>query len=126
MKQEARIQALGVLYADDRAADRICDDDMSAKARRLVEGVRNHRESIDEAINAAAIDWQVDRMAAVDRAILRIAVFELAHTNTPHAVVMNEAVEIAKTYSTAKSGPFVNGVLDKVVKDLRDRQDDGS
>lgn len=118
MKVEARVEALGVLYADDRIPDRSSDDTLSAKATRLVEGVRAHADEIDAAINQAAIDWRVDRMAAVDRNVLRIAVYELGWTDTPRAVVMNEAVEMAKTYSTAKSGSFVNGVLDKVVKNL--------
>lgn len=118
MKVEARVEALGVLYADDRNPDRIAEDSLSAKATRLVDGVRGHADEIDAAINEAAIDWRIERMAAVDRNILRIAVYELGWTDTPRGVVMNEAVEIAKTYSTTKSGSFVNGVLDKVVKNL--------
>jgi len=118
VKVEARVEALGVLYADDRNPERLAEDSLSAKASRFVEGVRAHSEEIDAAINAAAIDWRVERMAAVDRNVLRIAVYELGWTDTPRAVVMNEAVEMAKTYSTTKSGSFVNGVLDKVVKNL--------
>lgn len=123
MKQEARIEALGALYADDRTSNPAPDAQMSARATRLVDGVREHQEEIDTAINDAAIDWRVDRMAAVDRIILRIAVYELLHTQTPKAVVMNEAVEIAKTYSTERSGAFVNGVLDKVANTTAEPDD---
>jgi transcription antitermination protein NusB len=61
-----------------------------------------------------AAGWRVDRMPAVDRTILRLALYELRHTSTPLAVVIDEAVELAKRYSTERSGSFVNGVLGKL------------
>ena len=63
----------------------------------------------------AATGWRVERMPAVDRALLRLALFELRHTDTPVAVVISEAVELAKEYSTQRSGSFVNGVLGNLV-----------
>ncbi|MCB1246981.1 MAG: transcription antitermination factor NusB [Acidimicrobiia bacterium] len=131
MKPEARIEALDVLYAADRVRAEATADSitgLSAKASRLVDGVREHRVAIDEAIEAVAIDWRIERMPAVDRTVLRIAVYEILFTDTPPAVVINEAVEIAKTYSTERSGPFVNGVLDTVARNRADRTypDDGT
>jgi transcription antitermination protein NusB len=78
----------------------------------LAEGVLAYRAELDRTIEAASDNWRVDRMPAVDRAILRLALFELRHEPaTPTAVVISEAVRIAKEYSTDKSGAFVNGVL---------------
>jgi len=77
-----------------------------------------HLNEIDPLIEQAAQNWQLKRMAAVDRAVLRMAVAELLfHKDTPPKVVINEAVELAKRYSTAASGSFVNGILDKIHKD---------
>lgn len=84
-------------------------------ARVLVRGVTEHLAELDKAIQDAAVNWQVSRMPFVDRAILRMGVFELLHMfDVPPKVSINEAVELAKKYSTEKSGSFVNGVLDKV------------
>ena len=85
-----------------------------------------HIGEIDPLVEQAAQNWQLKRMAAVDRAILRMAVAELFfHRDTPPKVVINEAVELAKRYSTAASGSFVNGILDKIHKDeLRARKDE--
>ena len=62
-------------------------------------------------MNARATDWRVERMPAVDRAILRLAIYELRYTDTPVGVVLSEAVALANEYSTAQSGKFINGVL---------------
>lgn len=81
-------------------------------AMELVAGVDRHRSEIDEVIGAHARNWEVDRMPALDRAILRLATFELLHRpDVPTAVVISEAVELAKSYSTDDSGRYVNGVL---------------
>lgn len=75
----------------------------------------------DELIGGATIRWQFSRLSPVDRSILRLAVYQLAHCpEIPPKVVINEAIELAKKYSTEKSGPFVNGVLDAVLKKLKD------
>lgn len=86
----------------------------------LIRGVDGHREDLDRRIDTAAEHWSIDRMAMVDRAVLRIGAFELAHrADVPTAVVIDEAVELAKRYSTAESGRFVNGVLARLALDLR-------
>lgn len=84
-------------------------------ARALVEGVRQHQESLDALISAVAENWRLDRMAAIDRNILRLGAFELLHCpDVPSKVAINEALELAKRYSTAQSSRFVNGILDRL------------
>lgn len=82
----------------------------------LVEGVKKHQAEIDEAIKQVAENWRLDRMAAIDRNILRLGAYELLHGETPAKVAINEALELAKRYSTAQSSRFVNGILDKVLQ----------
>jgi transcription antitermination factor NusB len=84
-------------------------------------GAWTHLEQCDELIVASTIRWQFSRLSPVDRSILRLAVYQLIHcTDIPPKVVINEAIELAKKFSTEKSGPFVNGVLDAVLKKLRE------
>ena len=83
---------------------------------KTVMGVRENTEKIDEFINSVAKKWDTKRMANVDLAILRLAVYELKFdTETPASVVINEAVELAKEYSSDGSPAFVNGILGKLV-----------
>ena len=108
---EPRDAALTALYAIDLAGDSDLAG-LGAKAKRLVRGVAEHLEVLDARINQSAQGWRVDRMPAVDRSILRLAAFELLYEpETPDAVVVSEAVRLAKLYSTQKSSGFVNGVL---------------
>jgi N utilization substance protein B len=84
----------------------------------LVEGVQEHRPRIDEILAQYAEGWTVDRMPDVDRAVLRLGVYELLwREDVPDAVAIDEAVELAKTLSTDESPRFVNGVLGRVLKD---------
>jgi N utilization substance protein B len=84
-------------------------------ARGLVGGVLAHREEIDARIQAAATNYQLRRIAAVDRNILRVALFEMLHCpDVPPAVSINEAIEIAKAFGSEDSGRFVNGILDRL------------
>lgn len=84
-------------------------------SREILQGVRNVRVEVDKAVQDAAVNWQISRMPVVDRAILRMGAYELLHMHeVPPRVTINEAVELAKKYSTEKSGAFVNAVLDKV------------
>jgi N utilization substance protein B len=76
--------------------------------------VWQHLAALDAEIGAVSSGWRIERMPAVDRAILRLALYELRHTDTPLGVVIDEAVELAKRYSTERSGAFVNGVLAKL------------
>ncbi len=92
-------------------------DALTGKARRLFVGTLSHRAELDAAIDAVSDHWRVDRMPVVDRAVLRLALYELRHEpDTPVAVVLSEAVRIAKTFSTERSGHFVNGVLATLAK----------
>jgi N utilization substance protein B len=86
-----------------------------AMAERLALGARACVERLDEAIAASAANWRLDRIAPVDRTILRLGTYELmAERQTPHAVVLDEAVELAKRFGEADSPAFVNGVLDAI------------
>jgi len=94
-------------------------DDTVQFGRELLTGASAHAEHINRVIERNARGWSLDRMASVDRNILRLALCELLYRpDTPPSVVVDEAVELAKKYSTAESGGFVNGVLGNVVKNL--------
>lgn len=85
--------------------------------REIVDGVADHREEIDELLTSYAQGWTLDRMPNVDRAVLRIASWEILHNpEVPNAVAIDEAVELAKEYSTEDSARFVNGVLGRIAQ----------
>lgn len=89
-------------------------------AGELVAGVDAHLAEIDDLISRFAHNWRIDRMPAIDRALLRISTFELGHCpDVPTAVVIDEAVELAKQYSTEESGRFVNGMLSRIAEEVR-------
>ncbi len=88
-----------------------------AFADSLVEGVLAQREPLDAAIDSRSDNWRLSRMAATDRTVLRIAAFELAHTDTPPAVVADEAIELARRYGGEHSPRFVAGILGRLVAD---------
>jgi len=103
---------------DDIAAAQVTEPDPTTAL--LVHGVDQHREQLDEAIAAQARGWTLARMPLIDLTIMRIAGFELlARPEVPVAVVIDEAVELAKRFSTDDSGRFVNGVLSALVPVLR-------
>lgn len=109
---EPRERAVQELYEADQVESWTPPEDLFGRALRLTMGVMEHRDELDEAITAFADRWTVDRMPVVDRAVLRLALYELRHCpDVPTAVVLNEAVRIVKAYSTENSGRFVNGVL---------------
>lgn len=88
-------------------------------ATRLIDGVTAESVRIDELLASHSAHWRVSRMAAVDRNILRIAVFELlCCDDVPMRVTINEAIEIGKKYGTIESGAFINGILDQVAKQV--------
>lgn len=93
----------------------VCNNAMQF-ARSLVAGVREYREELDGLIEQAAENWSLSRMAATDRNVLRLGAYELLHTNTPDRVAVDEAVELAKRFGTSQSGPFVNGILDRLMR----------
>ena len=121
MSIEARVVALEALYAAEMVGESPRGAGLPARAQRMVDGVAGHVADLDAAIERASRGWRVERMAVVDRCVLRLALFELLHTETPPAVVIDQAVELAKTYSTARSGRFVNGVLGAIVDALPDQ-----
>jgi len=91
-----------------------------AMAERLAFGAQQRVEMIDEAIAAAATNWRLERIAAVDLSVMRIAAYELiAELGTPSAVILDEAVEMARRFGEGDSPAFVNGVLDKVMRTVR-------
>lgn len=132
-RTKARERALQALYQIDVAASDIdealarfwksfepAEREVQELAEAFVRGVHRERRAIDERIEAASTNWRVDRMARVDRNALRLAVYELLHTDAPIKVVINEAIELGKKYGSESSGAFVNGVLDKVAAGLPD------
>ncbi len=86
-------------------------------AESLVEGVREHCRQIDELLDARSDHWRISRMAATDRAVLRLAVYELAVSETPGPVIVDEAIELARRYGGAGSPSFVGGILGRCLAD---------
>jgi transcription antitermination protein NusB len=96
-------------------------DSTRAFANRLFEGAVKNTASIDELIIEQAENWRLERLAVIDRAILRLAIYELRTTDTPPKVILNEAVELAKKFSSEEAGAFVNGILDAVRKSVPEK-----
>jgi N utilization substance protein B len=122
ISDEPREQAVQAVYQADQTHQLTGDATagLTGKALRLAAGVLNEVHDLDEAIELAAERWRVDRMPVVDRAILRLGLWELRHeSDTPTAVILAEAVRIAKEYSTEHSGRFVNGVLSTLARQER-------
>jgi transcription antitermination protein NusB len=96
-------------------------------ASRLALGAISHIESIDELIKQRAENWRISRMAIVDRNILRLAIYEfLYEDDTPKTVVINEALEIARRFSTFEATQFINGILDAIKRDLEIKENASS
>lgn len=91
-------------------------------ANQLFEGAAKEVSALDEIIGKHCENWRFERLAAIDRAILRLAIHELGSADTPPKVVLNEAVELAKKFSSEESGAFVNGILDSVHKSMTEKQ----
>jgi N utilization substance protein B len=88
-------------------------------ADRMVRGVAGDLEKVDEAVRKASTNWRLERMARVDRNVLRLGAWEvLKSSDVPRAVILDEAVELAKRFGSEESGAFVNGVLDRVASDV--------
>ena len=100
------------------------DAEVRSYARALLAGTLASIDIIDERIAAAALNWKLSRIAPVDRSILRLALFELLESpEVPPKVAINEAIELAKKFSTEQSGAFVNGILDRIYNDLKRARD---
>lgn len=117
---EARDLALETLYQLEIGGDAADLEEPKGRAGFLIDGVVRHKEDLDHEIESASEHWSVARMPILDRSILRIGLFELRHSKeTPTAVVVSEAVRLAQTYSTERSGSFVNGVLASLARTVR-------
>ena len=92
-------------------------------ADKLVDGTLKDLSTVDERIKTRAEHWRIERMAIVDRNVLRLAVFEFLFEDTPHTVVINEALEIARQFSTFEATQFINGILDAIKLDLEKKPD---
>ena len=102
------------------------DPETRPYADESVRGVLDEREALDETIRTASENWRIERMTRVDRNVLRLGTWELKHrTDVPRAVVLDEAIELAKRYGSEESGAFVNGVLNQIADNLG-RTDDGA
>lgn len=86
-------------------------------ARNLWQGVRDRRAELDQRIGRHSANWSIKRMATIDRNVLRIATYEIAYGGVPGPVAINEAIDIARRYGNLNSGQFVNGILDRILKE---------
>ncbi len=136
-RRKARVCALQMLFQYDIARPRLDElsstyweafgEDMSDVPRdfsnNLAAGAIAHLEEIDDLIIKRAENWRIKRMAVVDRNILRLAIYEfLYEPDTPKTVIINEALEIARRFSTFEATQFINGILDAIKRDLEDNQ----
>lgn len=136
-RRKARECALQMLFAADVAETppdevvrtywaELADADLEEPARdfatRLAAGTLAQLEALDERIRSRAEHWRIARMAVVDRNILRLAVYEFLYEPTPRTVAINEALEIARRFSTYEATQFINGILDAIKRDLDEQQ----
>src|SRR3977135_2298475 len=136
-RRKARECALQMLFAADvsqTAPDDLVrtywgelgETEIEAPARefatRLAIGTLAHTTELDERIRLRAEHWRISRMAIVDRNILRLSVYEFLHEPTPRTVAINEALEIARRFSTYEATQFINGILDAIKRDLDEQQ----
>lgn len=109
-----------VSYWPAHDADNDVPEPLRQFANALVRGTMERLPEIDAIISAHAQNWRIERMVVIDRIVLRLSVYELlAEAETPARVVINEGIELARTYSGEEAVPFVNGVLDSVRKELK-------
>ncbi len=125
-RRQARVETLNALFMMDvggasvedalvRVAEEANDPAVLNFVQTMCRGVLEYQSQIDRLIEQKAVNWKLDRLSRVDRCLLRLGIYELLHCpETPPAVVINEAVELAKVYGDEKSGAFVNGLLDSV------------
>jgi N utilization substance protein B len=119
-RRAARRTALVVLYQWDvtgRPLASLYEGEIDPFARELAEGVAERAEELDTRITAAAIDWTADRLGALERNVLRIALYELDRGEVPVEVAIDEAVTLAKRYASEDAGRLVNGILARLAKE---------
>ena len=130
-RRRAREHALQMLFQIDLTGsspdetfrefwrDQAADEAMRSFAEELVLGVHAQRRELDRLITGSAENWRIERMAVVDRNVLRMAVHEMIQTSRPPAaVIIDEAIEVAKKFGSEESGAFINGILDSIRKRL--------
>jgi len=110
----------GVLTSDywNELGEAVIDEKTQEFANNLTLGTLREIKNIDERIKTRAEHWRIERMAIVDRNVLRLAVYEFLYEETPHTVIINEALEIARRFSTFEATQFINGILDAIKHDL--------
>ena len=119
-RREARRAAVFVLYQWDVTGTplgSLYEGDVDAYTRRVVDAVAAHAPELDDRITAAADEWTADRLGAVERNVLRVAIEELDDGEVPLEVVLDEAVTLAKRYASDDAGRLVNGILGKIVRE---------
>jgi N utilization substance protein B len=124
----ARALALFFEHLSRQEGEEPLDAEAQGFVENLVRGTRSHLTELDEIIARVSRNWRIERMARVDRNLLRMALYELKHSeDVPPKVVINEAIEVAKRYGTAESPAFVNGLLDRCAGEVgRAFTDEGS
>jgi N utilization substance protein B len=136
-RSRAREVVLQILYEDDMNPDRSMaasdqflrqrlnqDEELIEFATRLLSGVRRNRGELDAMLTQRAENWSLERMAVTDRNVLRLGAFEIVFADTPDRVAINEAVELAKRFGAKQSAQFVNGILDRFLREARERDQD--
>ncbi len=118
-RSEQRRDAVFVSYQRDVTGRPLAElvADSRPLTRELAEGVDAHREELDDEIEAHAKGWSVDRLAPLDLNVMRVALYEIEHTEVPHEVAIDEAIEIAKEYCGADAPKFINGILGAIVRE---------
>jgi N utilization substance protein B len=119
-RREARRAAVFVLYQSDvtdAPLGSLYEGEVDAYTRRLVDAISARTTEIDARITAAADEWTADRLGAVERNVLRVAIEELDEGEVPREVVLDEAVTLAKRYASEDAGRLVNGILGRIVKE---------
>jgi N utilization substance protein B len=115
---QSDIETVAQVYVQHEAPGSAPSEAVRAFAEQLARATTANLKVIDPLISEHAEHWRLSRMAVLDRLILRMAVYELLHTKTPRPIVMNEAIELAKKFSTEDSAKFVNGVLDAIARHI--------
>ena len=119
-RREARRAAVFILFQSDvtgQPLGSLYEGDVDAYTERLAQAVTAHAEELDARITAAATDWTADRLGAVERNVLRVALEELDEREVPVEVVLDEAVSLAKRYASEDAAKLVNGILGRVVRE---------
>lgn len=124
LETDSYLKELGWLEAYKEKLSEICSDnhiDNDSKicefAASIIDGMIPNLEVIDENIGAHSTNWSIDKIASLDKCLLRIATYEMLFTDTPPAIVMNEAIEIAKKFCAESSSKFINGILNAIAKE---------